>query len=145
MSGTLPATRVTICSNVVSDEYVPNARPRAADYRDALALMSDMETQITNTDDYSYRVDKEPIAMGCYDGGTLTYSPVKNGTRLTLDRCAFTRGAPMTGSGFINDDAGTFRLAVRLAGRDRLTYSDDADGVRSVRGVYRGDTVDLRR
>lgn len=145
VSGSLPATRVTTCSNVISDEYVPNARPRAADYRDALALMSDMETQITNTDDYSYRVDKEPITMGCYDGGTLTYTPVKSGTRLTLDRCAFTRGAPMTGSGLVDDDAGTFRLAVRLGGHDRLSYFDDADGVRSVRGVYRGDTVDLRR
>ncbi len=51
----------------------------------------------------------------------------------------------MTGSGLIDDDAGTFRLAVRLAGRNRLTYSDDADGVRSVRGFYRGDTVNLRR
>jgi pimeloyl-ACP methyl ester carboxylesterase len=152
VSGTLPTTRLTTCSNVVSDAYVPNARVRAADYRDALALMSDMETQITNTDDYNYRVDEDPITMGCYDGGTLTYTPVKggsrlmfNGTRLTLKGCAFTRGASMTGTGYINDDAGTFRLAVRLGGRNRLVYFDDADGVKSVRGFYRREHVDLRR
>jgi hypothetical protein len=51
----------------------------------------------------------------------------------------------MTGSGFINDDAGTFRLAVRLGGRNRLVYFDDPDGVKSVRGRYRGESVDLRR
>jgi pimeloyl-ACP methyl ester carboxylesterase len=152
VSGSLPTLRFTTCANVVSDDYVPNARVRAADYRDGLALMADMETQITNTDDYNYRVDEDPITMGCYDGGTLTYTPVTggtrllpSGTRLTLKACAFTRGAPMTGSGFINDDAGTFRLAVRLGGRNRLVYFDDPDGVKSVRGRYRGESVDLRR
>jgi hypothetical protein len=145
VSGTFPATRVTVCSNVVADPYVRNALARSADYRDALALMSDMERQITNTDDYAERLDKDPITIGCYLGGTLRYEPVKGGTRLILDRCAFTRGAPMTGTGRIDDDAGTFRLAVRLGRRDRLTYLDDADGVRSVQGTYRGRPVDLRR
>lgn len=148
VSGRLPTTRVTICSNVVSDDYVRNAMDRAGQYRDALALMSDMEAQITNTDDYTERLDKDPITMGCYDGGTLRYEPVSSGTRLVLDRCAFTRGAPMTGTGRIDDDAGTFRLAVGLdgrGGRDRLVYLDDANGVKSVRGTYRGERVDLRR
>jgi hypothetical protein len=81
----------------------------------------------------------------------LTYTPVTGtrlmpgGTRLTLRAYAFTRGAPMTGTGFINDDAGTFRLTVRLGGRNRLAYFDDADGVKSVRGRYRREPVDLRR
>lgn len=114
--------------------------------------MADMETQITNTDDYNYRVDEDPITIGCYNGGTLTYTPAKggtrlmpSGTRLTLRACAFTRGAPMTGTGFINDDAGTFRLAVRLGGRNRLVSFDDADGVKSVPGRYRGEAVNQRR
>lgn len=145
ISGTLPQTKVTTCPNTVIDEYVPNARPRAADYRDALALMSSMEGQITGTDDYNERLDKDPITMGCYLGGTLTYTPVEGGTTLKLDRCAFTRGAPMTGSGRVDDNAGTFRLAVRLAGHDRLVYLDDADGVTSAKGTYRGKPVNLRR
>ncbi len=37
VSGTLPATRVTTCPTTYVDEYVANARPRAADYGDALA------------------------------------------------------------------------------------------------------------
>jgi pimeloyl-ACP methyl ester carboxylesterase len=145
VSGTLPATRVTTCPNDIIDPYVPNARPRAADYRDALALMTSMEAQIANTDDYTYRVDEDPITMGCNLGGTLTYTPVDGGTALKLDRCVFTRGAPMTGSGRIDDDAGTFRLTVRLGGGNRLAYYDDADGVTSVRGTYRGERVDLKR
>ncbi len=145
VSGTLPATRITTCASTVIDEYVPNARPRAADYRDALALMTSMEAQITNTDDYTYRVDEDPITMGCNLGGTLTYSPVSSSTSLRLVRCAFTRGAAMTGTGKIDDDAGTFRLAVRLGAGNKLSYLDDADGVTSVKGTYRGKRVDLKR
>ena len=70
---------------------------------------------------------------------------VDGGTSLKLDHCVFTRGAPMTGSGKIDDDAGTFRLTVDLGGRNRLTYYDDADGVTSVKGRYRGDKVNLKR
>ena len=145
VSGTLPSTRVTTCPHTYVDEYVANARPRAADYRDALALMASMEAQITNTDDYSYRLDEDPITMGCYLGGTLKYEPVDGGTKLSLNKCAFTRGAPMTGTGTINDDAGTFRLDVRLGPGSHLRYLDNADGVTSVRGTYRGKRVDLKR
>ncbi len=145
VSGTLPSTRVTTCPNDYVDEYVANARPRAGDYRDALALMADMEAQISNTDDYNYRLDEDPITMGCYLGGSLKYEPVDGGTKLTLNDCAFTRGAPMTGTGNINDDAGTFRLDVRLGPGSRLRYFDNADGVKSVKGTYRGKQVDLKR
>ena len=145
VSGTLPATRVTTCPNQVIDPYVPTARAGAAQYRDALALMSSMEDQITASDDYTYRLDADPITMGCDRGGTLTYQPVAGGTRLTLRSCTFTNGAPMTGAGRIDDNAGTFRLTVRLYGRNRLTYFDDANGVKSVKGVFRGKPVNLRR
>jgi len=145
VSGILPATRVTPCPNVVADEYVPNARPRANQYRDALALMSSMETQISATDDYNYRVDADPITMGCYLGGTLTYTPVANGTKLAVAGCAFTAGAPMTGLGLIDTDAGTFRLAITLGSGSSLTYFDDANGLTSVKGTYRGRPVNLRR
>ncbi len=145
VKGSLPILRVTPCANVVSDDYVSNARPRATQYRDALALMASMEAQVTGTDDYNERLDKDPITMGCYLGGTLRYQPVSGGTKLSLDRCAFTRGAPMTGSGLINDDAGTFRMTVSLGPGSRLRYLDDANGVQSVRGTYRRHPVDLKR
>jgi pimeloyl-ACP methyl ester carboxylesterase len=145
LSGKVPATKVTTCSGEIMDEYVPNIRPEAIRYRDALALMAAVETEITNTDDYVYRLDEDPITMGCYLGGTLRYTPVEGGTNLTLDKCLLTRGAPMTGSGTIDDDAGTFRLNVRLGIRNRLNYFDNADGVKTVSGLYHGQPVNLRR
>ena len=49
------------------------------------------------------------------------------------------------GTGLAPREAAVARLAVRLGGRNRLVYFDDADGVKSVRGRYRGESVDLRR
>ncbi len=143
-NGTRPAARVTSCPNAVADDYVANARPKATDYRDALALMSSMDDQITSTDDYNYRLDKEPITMGCDFGGTLRYGPVTGGTQLTLRACAFTQGAALTGTGRIDDDAGTLSLSVTLPG-GQLRYLRDADGVRSVGGRYQGRPVSLKR
>jgi hypothetical protein len=98
--------------------------------------MASMEAQITNTDDYSYRLDEDPITMGCYSAGRSWHEPVDGGTKLSLDKCTFTRGAPMTGTGNINDDLGTFRLDVRLGPRSHLRYFDNPMG-QSVKGTYR--------
>ena len=106
--------------------------------------MSSMDDQILNTDDYNFRLDTDPITMGCDLGGTLRYQPVDQGTRLVLEGCAFTKGAAMTGSGLIDDDAGTFALNVTLPG-GRLRYARNADDVRSVSGTYRGSRVSLTR
>ena len=142
--GTRPSARVLSCPNSVADAYVANARPAAGDYRDALALMSSMDDQIVNTDDYAFRLDEDPITMGCDLGGTLRYEPVEQGTRLVLKDCTFTKGGAMTGSGLIDDDAGSLALTVTVPG-GRLRYRRNADDVRSVSGTYRGRSVALRR
>ena len=134
--GTLPSTRITVCDGAVADPYVANPRPAAGDYRSALQFAASMDDEINNTDDYNYRFDTDPITLGCDAGGTLTYRPAGNGTALTLAKCAFTKGLPMTGTGLIADD-GSFRLSVAAAGGD-LVYRRDAAGKRTVSGTFRG-------
>ena len=135
--GASPPLRVTVCDGKVAGRYVANARPAVDDYGDGLALLRSMEDQITGTDEYHYRLDQDPITMGCDLGGSLRYEPVAGGTRLKLDRCSFTSGAPMTGTGMIDDETGTFSLAVGLPG-GRLRYSRRAGDRPSVRGAFRG-------
>ena len=134
--GTLPSTRITVCDGAVADPYVANPKPAAKDYRTALQFMSAMDDQINNTDDYNYRFDTDPIALGCDAGGSLTYRPASAGTAISLLRCAFTKGLAMTGSGLINDD-GSFRLTATLVG-GTLRYTRDVNGKRSVSGTFRG-------
>jgi hypothetical protein len=137
--GALPPTRVTVCNGLVAEAYVRNALPAAADYRTALQLMTSLDDQIENSDDYSYRLDADPIVMGCDFGGTLAYSPVDGGTALTMDRCAFTAGLGASGTGRIADD-GSVRLDVRLP-VGVLHFRRDADGNPSVSGTFRGQPL----
>ena len=114
--------------------------------------MADMETQITNTDDYNYRVDEDPITIGCYNRRDAhlharegRYPPHAQRHPADAQGVCVHPGRPDDRDRFINDDAGTFRLAVRLGGRNRLVSFDDADGVKSVPGRYRGEAVNQRR
>jgi hypothetical protein len=56
---------------------------------------------------------------------------------LTLSRCTFTSGAPMTGDGTIDAHARTFRLSVRLP-RGTLRYARHQEGRPVVHGTLRG-------
>lgn len=137
-----PRARVLTCDGAVADEFVPIAAARVDDYEDALDLMTSMDDQILTTNDYQNRLDEEAITMGCDFGGTLTYTPTDSGTAVALDGCTFTPGAALSGTGTVDDDAGTFRLDVTGDGDD-LHYERDADGNTSVRGIFDGQPVRL--
>ena len=141
-SGTLPSARVLTCEGAVADEFVPTAAESVSEYDDALDFMSSMDDQIFTTNDYQYRLEDEPLTIGCDFGGTLTYTPSDTGTDVSLATCAFTPGAAMTGSGAADDEAGTFELDVTGEG-DRLHYERDAQGGTTVGGTYDGASVDL--
>lgn len=142
--GTRPATRVTTCDGQVADAYVRNAAQAKTDYPSALSLMRSMDDQIRNTDDYAYRLENDPLTAGCDHGGSITYTPTDKGTDVALSGCAFTPDLPLTGTGVIDDDAGTFRLDVTSAS-DHLSYTRAADGSVRVTGTYGGRKVDQRR
>jgi pimeloyl-ACP methyl ester carboxylesterase len=143
LEGKLPEGTVTVCPGAYVDEYVPVAADAPSDYADALALASAMDDQVVGTDDYSYRLEDEPLAIGCDHGGSLTYAPTDEGTGLTLAACEFTEGLPVTGSGAIDDESGGLEMTITIPD-GTLTYSRDGDGNRSVTGTFRGKPVDLR-
>ncbi len=138
----LPAARITTCAGSIADDYVNVAPPQAGAFDDALTLMQSMDDQLLNTEDYLSRLDDEPIAAGCDFGGSLTYALTDSGTKITLDACEFTDGLPISGTGTVDDDAGTFALDATVAG-DALRYRRNGDGDTSVTGTFRGKSVDL--
>ena len=141
--GTPPPTRITLCDGKVAGTYTSVAKPRAADYRNALDFATTMDDQLLNTDDYGYRYDgTATLVVGCDFGGTVTYAPTSAGAKMTLHACAFTPDLPMTGTATTDDDTGAFELDVRIDG-ERIDYQRDADGNRSVKGRYQGHAVDL--
>ena len=143
-TGKPPSARITTCAGVIADDYVAVGRDTAADYKDALALMSSMDDQITYTNDYQYQVDSDPLAVGCDFGGSITYTPNDTGTALALDRCEFTDGLPMTGTGAFDDDTGGLKLDVTIPD-GTLKYTRSGEGKLHVTGTFRGASVDLSR
>jgi pimeloyl-ACP methyl ester carboxylesterase len=141
VGGKLPEP-TTICAGSLVDTYVPIGRDRAADYEDALALMTSMDDQIVYTGDYQYLLGDETLSVGCDFGGVMTYVPTDAGTELEFDGCAFVDGLAMTGSGAIDDETGGLVLDVLLADGE-LSYARDGDGRSTVTGTYRGEAVDL--
>ena len=135
-SGTLPTTRITVCDGAVADPYVADPARLAAGYGTARQFATSIEDTLLNTDDYNYRYGSDPLALGCDQGGALTYRPGSAGTRVDLAVCAFTPGLAMTGSASLGDD-GSFRLSVKIGGQAML-YARDGDGNVSVSGTFRG-------
>jgi pimeloyl-ACP methyl ester carboxylesterase len=137
VSGKRPTARITTCVGVIADDYVPVGRDAAADYEDALALMSSMDDQVTYTNDYQYIVDSDPLAVGCDFGGSITYAPSDAGTDLALDKCEFTDALPMTGTGSFDDDSGGLTLELTLPDGRTLSYNRSGEGERHVTGTLR--------
>ena len=143
VDGKRPTSRITICAGVIVDDYVPVGRDTAADYEDALALMSSMDDQVTYTNDYQYQLYGDPLAIGCDFGGSITYTPTDTGTDVALEACEFTDGLPMTGTGAFDDESGDLTLEVTLP-VGTLTYTHSYEGELRVTGTFRGAKVDLR-
>ena len=138
--GTLPATRITVCSGAVADPYVANPQAKASGYRTARQFAASVEQQLLNTDDYNYRWDgKTPMASGCDFGGSMTYRAIAAGTRVDLHACTLTHGLPMTGTATLGDD-GSFILAIRINGHS-LHFDRNAAGVVRLTGTFEGKTA----
>ena len=130
---------VVTCPGSVADAYVPLAKTAAAAYPSAASFMGSFADQVLNSNDYVDMLAKDPIDMGCDFGGAIRYRPVKSGTDLVVTGCAFTAGAPVTGTGSI-DDSGGITLKVTLPD-GTLAYARDADGKVTISGTFRGKTV----
>jgi hypothetical protein len=130
----------TVCPGDVADAYVPVPPVDHADYGTTLRVLRDVDREIVTSADYWYWDAEEPLTTGCRFGGTVRYTPTDSGTRLRLDGCSWSRGLGVTGTGRIDDDAGTLTLRVRQEGMegDAVRYRRDADGDSTVDGDLAG-------
>lgn len=134
-----PSNTTTICRGVVADDYVPLPAHDIAEEPTTIAALSRIDDEIVSGVDYQYWDGAASLTYGCPFGGTITYSTVDKGSRLTLKECAFSADAAATGNGSINDDLGSFELEVRLDGavKGDVIYRRDPAGTRTVKGELR--------
>ena len=134
--GTLPSSRRTVCPGDVADDYVPIPPLISTQYASTKAALKSADDEINTAADYWAWDGEQPLSTGCRFGGSITYTPSDTGSHLTLDACSWSRGLGLTGSGVIDDDAGTFSLKVSQSGADGATvrYARDAKGRLTVKG-----------
>jgi hypothetical protein len=126
----LPEERRTVCPGDVADDYVRLALMDETDYASPTAQLRAVDREIVTSVDYLYWDAEEPLQVGCRFGGTIRYTPTDTGSRLRLEDCAWSHGLALTGSGRIDDDAGTLSLRVRPSATDprEMRYRRAADG-----------------
>jgi pimeloyl-ACP methyl ester carboxylesterase len=133
LEGTLPE-RETTCDLPAVEPYVPIPAADVDDYDSTLDALSAVDDEINNNADYWDWDLSKPLEYGCQYGGTIEYRVSDDGSDITLDGCAFSRGLALTGEAAINDVKGTFSLTADAATGANLTYERDVDGERTATG-----------
>jgi pimeloyl-ACP methyl ester carboxylesterase len=132
-----PGRTRTVCPGDVADAYVPLPVMDSADDRSTLAALRAVDRETVTSVDYWYWEAEEPLETGCRFGGTVRYTPTDSGARLRFEDCSWSRGLAFSGTGRIDDEAGTFTMRLRETGNeeDVFRYRRDADGRSSFEGV----------
>lgn len=138
-TGEPPVARVTICDGEVADPYVPNAPVDADGYDDAFDAAAIVADQITASSEYVYWPADADLDVGCDFGGSIAYTATDVGADVALDACEFTDGVSVSGTGVLDDEAGTIQLELELPDGE-LTYENDGE-IASVEGTYEGQAV----
>ncbi len=129
-----PNQREIACEGSVADAYVPLAPGAAGAFDSPLEAFESAETELNYLAEYYYWDGYTPTSAGCpYGGGTLAFEPDADGllTIFTLDKCAFSRGWKMTGTGSYDWENDRFVLEVRVDGVDyRYVREGDQSRVR---------------
>lgn len=137
VQGVFPSDHTTVCPGDVASDYTHVPDGNARDEGSTDAVLKAIDDEINAGVDYWYWDYTDPLGYGCPFGGTIRYEPNDPGSHLTLDACAFFDGLQVTGTGQIDDNAGTFTLNVTFSGSGTSTkihYLRDAKGKTSIVG-----------
>ncbi|MFN8624291.1 MAG: alpha/beta hydrolase, partial [Chloroflexota bacterium] len=110
-SGTEPEAAGT-CTGAVADAYVPIAPATRDQVGGTKTALLGADREIVNLPDLAVWAGESPLRVGCPFGGTVAYAKGDGRTELNLDRCAFTKGVPVTGTGTLVGFAGALELTL---------------------------------
>jgi hypothetical protein len=126
--------RETTCSGYLVEPYVPLAPRTAAAFAGPRAAFASFERELSYLPEYYYWDFATPTRAGCpAGGGWIRFAAPGSVARLRLERCGFTKGFVLTGSGSWDYDRDRVVLDVTVAGRFEGTY----------RYVRRGSSVEI--
>jgi pimeloyl-ACP methyl ester carboxylesterase len=115
--------RETTCSGHLADPYIPLGPRTAVAFASPRAAFASFERELSYLPEYYYWDFATPTRAGCpAGGGWIRFTAPGSVARLRLERCGFTKGFVMTGSGSWDYDRDRVVLDVTVSGRFEGTY-----------------------
>ncbi len=149
VDGTLPEQREIVCEEwggAAIRTYEPLAPADASEYADAMEAFQSFDAQLQLQPEYFYSYFEEDVTVTCPFGGAFTFGPSDAGEAYTFEKCAYSKGFEVTGTGGYDYSTGISRIEAAVSGlKDgTLTYTrNDADGTYSLQGEYGGETINI--
>ena len=139
--GEFPEQHTIACPGDLTAEYVRNPDAEQIIENGRKDLLRAYDNELNYGVDYWDWAFVDPLKFGCAFGGTIKYTPDANGSRLVLDHCSFVEDAAATGTGYINDSTGGFKLDVTFNGdwHGTATYRRKGNGQVTLSGSLQHD------
>jgi hypothetical protein len=150
VNGDLPAERETICNwdPAVINPYVPLMREDVSAFNNPLEVFLAIDDNLLRQPEYYYSDFKEDVSFACSYGGSFTFGPSDTGEAYSFEKCAFTKGFEITGTGSYNSETGISTFEAEVTGKQKgtLTYTHNwSAGTASVTGEYGGKAIDIQK
>jgi pimeloyl-ACP methyl ester carboxylesterase len=147
VDGELPAQRETVCNwdQAVIYPYVPLISEDVNAFDDPLDIFLSIVDELNRMPEYYYSDLTEEESFACPYGGAFTFSPSDEGVAYSFEKCVFTKGFEMTGTGGYNFDTSVVSFQTQIEGRKtgKLDFSYNWNNGRStLKGDYGGKNFD---
>jgi pimeloyl-ACP methyl ester carboxylesterase len=133
--------RVTHCTDVVADPYIPLSPIDASAFEDAMDAMASLENELIADPLYTFWGGSGDFTIGCRFDGYIAVSVSDAGDQYEFEDCEYARGMVVSGTGGYDAAGEELTFDVSFAGGS-LEYS--SSGTRTVTGTFRNKKVDLR-
>ncbi|PWH11742.1 MAG: hypothetical protein DDG60_16640 [Anaerolineae bacterium] len=145
--GKLPPQRETICKwePAVIYPFVPLMPADVSAFTDPEDIFLATIDEINRMPEYYYSTEDEEGSLACPQGGSFTFSPGENQIEYTFEKCAFTKGFEMTGTGSYHFETSIVSFSVDITGRKtgKLDFSYNwNNGKTTLKGQYGGKEYD---
>ncbi len=147
VDGRLPSQRETVCEwdPAVIYPFIPLMPGNVKDFADPLDIFLSTIDELNRIPEYYYSGAEEETSFACPYGGSFSFGPSDDGINYSYEKCAFTQGFEMTGSGGYNFETSVVSFSAQITGSKtgNLDFSYNWNNGRStLTGEYGGKRYD---
>jgi len=119
VNGELPSERETVCqwSPAVVRAYKPLMPKDASDFADPLEIFLAIDSNLLAQPEYYYSDFTKDVSFACTYGGSFTFGPSDAGETYSYEKCEFTKGFAITGSGGYDSNSGILTFEAEVSGK----------------------------